>query len=62
MPTTNERPAQPREFGRDGVSGMVSRDRAIRAREVSKPSPTDFSAAHNTIDQLIARAQGRRPR
>lgn len=62
MSTANERPAQPREFGRDGVSGMVSRDRAIRAREVSKPSPTDLSKAHKTIDQLIARAQGRRPR
>lgn len=23
---------QPREFGRDGVSGLVDRDRAIRAR------------------------------
>lgn len=24
-------------FGRDGISGMVSADRAIRAREVSRP-------------------------
>ncbi|MDO4783966.1 MAG: hypothetical protein Q3997_02610 [Propionibacteriaceae bacterium] len=62
MPDSTERPAQPREFGRDGVSGMVSRDRAIRAREVSKPSAADVTAAQRTINQLIARAQGRRPR
>lgn len=62
MPDITERPTQPREFGRDGVSGMVSRDRAIRAREVSKPSASDVMTAQRAIDQLIARAQGRRSR
>lgn len=29
---------EPHEFGRDGVSGIVSVDRALRAREVSRPT------------------------
>lgn len=61
MTDRTERTAS-REFGRDGISGMVTRDRAIRAREVSRPSPAQRAAAEEAVGRLIARAQGRRPR
>ena len=51
---------RPREFGRDGVSGMVSRDRAIRAREVSQPTQAAKAHAEQVLQRLLARAQGRR--
>jgi len=49
----------PREFGRDGVSGLVTLARATRAREVSRPRPEDERAAELVLDQLLARADGR---
>lgn len=49
----------PREFGRDGVSGLVTLDRALRARDVSRPSEQDFLDAQNVVEQLLARANGR---
>ncbi|MBA8796088.1 hypothetical protein FHX74_003729 [Friedmanniella endophytica] len=52
----------PRDFGRDGVSGLVDHDRAMRARDVSRPSAADEDAAAAVIDDLIARASGRRRR
>ena len=51
-----------REFGRDGISGLVDWDRAVRAREVSQPSPEDVARAERVVDQLVARARGRRRR
>lgn len=62
-PATGGGPAAgrgPREFGRDGISGLVTGDRAVRAREVSRPGPADELAAARVLDGLLARAQGRR--
>lgn len=58
----SERPHhdRPREFGRDGVSGLVNTDRALRAREVSKPTSGDHQAAERVLESLLARVQGRR--
>lgn len=50
------------DFGRDGVSGLLSTDRAMRAREVSRPGPDDEAAAHAVLGELLARVEGRRPR
>ncbi|GAB3701570.1 hypothetical protein [Mariniluteicoccus flavus] len=50
----------PREFGRDGVSGMLDDDRAMRARDVSRPTDADVAAAELTVEAMVARAQGRR--
>ncbi|MGO4956139.1 hypothetical protein ACTQ49_02510 [Luteococcus sp. Sow4_B9] len=49
-----------REFGRDGVTGLVNADRALRAREVSRPTTTDRDAARGVVEALLARATGRR--
>ena len=49
-----------REFGRDGISGLVSADRALRAREVSRPSSEEYAEAERTADGLLARLEGRR--
>lgn len=62
--------------GRDGISGVLSPDRALRAREVEQrdagaPVPPVPPADEGTvldaddefvIDALVARASGRRPR
>lgn len=50
-----------REFGRDGVSGLVGVDRAMRARDVSAPRPEDEAAAELVLADLLARVDGRRP-
>jgi hypothetical protein len=47
------------EFGRDGVSGLLSPDRAMRARDVSRPSEADIELAERIVDDLVARAEGR---
>src|SRR6478609_3620225 len=49
----------PRDFGRDGVSGLVSLDRAMRARDVSRPSPAEELTAESVLADLLARAEGR---
>jgi hypothetical protein len=49
----------PRDFGRDGVSGLVSLDRARRARDVSRPGPADEVAAEDVLEDLLARIEGR---
>jgi len=58
-------------FGRDGISGLLSPDRALRAREVSRPRRPVVPAPPGTpatpddgaaVRDLIARASGRRPR
>jgi hypothetical protein len=50
----------PRDFGRDGVSGLVSPARAMRARDVSRPHPEHERAAERVVEDLIARLDGRR--
>lgn len=51
----------PRDFGRDGVSGLVGADRAMRARDVSRPDADDERAAEEILAELLARVDGRRP-
>ena len=59
--TTNDaRELWPRDFGRDGVSGLVTVDRAMRARDVSRPDLEDEQVAEEVIDELLARIDGRR--
>ncbi|HHV22040.1 MAG TPA: hypothetical protein GXZ30_10985 [Propionibacterium sp.] len=48
-----------REFGRDGVSGLVNVARALRAREVSRPSAEDLAEAERSADRLLARLEHR---
>lgn len=50
----------PRDSGRDGVSGLVTLDRALRARDVSRPGLEDEQVADDVIDELLARIDGRR--
>jgi hypothetical protein len=35
---------QPRDFGRDGVSGLVNRDRSLRAKLLPRPLREDREA------------------
>jgi hypothetical protein len=51
----------PRDFGRDGVSGLVNLDRALRARDVSRPDADDEREAVEILQELLARVDGRRP-
>lgn len=51
----------PKDFGRDGVSGLVTADRALRARDVSRPQPEDERLAEGVLAELMARVDGRRP-
>ncbi|MBO1030322.1 hypothetical protein IPV09_03100 [Tessaracoccus sp. SD287] len=57
-----ERATEKREFGRDGITGLVGWDRALRAREVSRPNASDLAQAERVVADLLARAQGRRRR
>ena len=57
-----DRDLWPRDFGRDGVSGLVTLERALRAREVSRPTMADELEAAEVVDSLLARIDGRRPR
>ena len=50
----------PRDFGRDGVSGLVTLDRAMRGRDVSRPDDEDERVAAEVIGDLLARVDGRR--
>ena len=50
----------PRDFGRDGVSGLVTPDRALRARDVSQPDTEDEEFAALVLADLLARVDGRR--
>ncbi len=42
-------------FGRDGVTGVVTPARAMRAREVSRPSAEEREAAERAADAAVAR-------
>jgi hypothetical protein len=50
----------PRDFGRDGVSGLVTAARALRARDVSRPTEADEELAEGVLADLMARVDGRR--
>ena len=50
----------PSDFGRDGVSGLLTGDRAMRARDVSRPDDEDERMALDVLDKLLARVNGRR--
>jgi hypothetical protein len=58
--TYDARELWPRDFGRDGSSGLVTLDRAMRARDVSRPDLEDEQVADEVIDELLARIDGRR--
>jgi hypothetical protein len=58
--TQDARDLWPRDFGRDGASGLVTLDRAMRARDVSRPDFEDEKVADEVIDELLARIDGRR--
>ncbi|HQZ00003.1 MAG TPA: hypothetical protein PKV13_09040 [Propionicimonas sp.] len=47
-------PEPDRGFGRDGISGLVSTARAMRARDVSRPTATELAAAELTADAIVA--------
>ena len=49
-----------RAFGRDGVSGLVTLDRMMRARDVSRPDDEDEREALAVLDELLAQVDGRR--
>ena len=54
--TPERQPDPERGFGRDGVAGLVSPDRAVRAREVSRPSAADRAAARQAAPRLVDQA------
>ncbi|MFZ0531518.1 MAG: hypothetical protein WAL91_13390 [Propionicimonas sp.] len=43
-----------RGFGRDGISGLVTTSRALRARDVSRPGPAEVAAAQDAAAALLA--------
>lgn len=45
---------------RDGISGLLGAERALRGREVSQPDQAQRERARTAAQQLRARAQGRR--
>ena len=57
----SERHTEPdRGFGRDGISGLVDADRALRARDVSRPRPETHDAGEQAVAEALARLE--RPR
>ena len=56
-----ERHTEPeRVFGRDGISGLVDANRALRARDVSRPRPEELEATDQVVAAALARLE--RPR
>ena len=49
-----------RDFGWDGAPGLVTLDRAMRVRDVSRSDLFDEQVADEVIDELLARVDGRR--
>ncbi|HET7723051.1 MAG TPA: hypothetical protein VFK68_00305 [Propionibacteriaceae bacterium] len=45
-------------FGRDGISGLVTPGRALRARDVSRPSPEELAEAARVAAEVVRRRQG----
>ncbi|HEX7397084.1 MAG TPA: hypothetical protein VF312_06040 [Propionibacteriaceae bacterium] len=50
---TSQEPEQ--RLGRDGVSGMVSVGRALRARDVSRPTAQDIAEAAKVAAEVVRR-------
>lgn len=50
----------PRDLGWDDAPGLITLDRALRARDGSSPELFDEQVADEVIDQLLARVDGRR--
>ena len=50
----------PRDFGRDGVVGLVTLDRAMRPWDASRRRLDDEQVADELIEKLLARIDGRR--
>ncbi|HOC12306.1 MAG TPA: hypothetical protein PLL50_10125 [Propionicimonas sp.] len=61
MTTPARHPEPDRGFGRDGVSGLVDPARAMRARDVSRPTAADLAAAEQTAEALLAAPGQRSP-
>ncbi len=59
-PGSDHRELWPRDLGRDGVSGLLTLDRAMRARDVSRPDPDADAVAQEVLGSLLARVDGRR--
>ncbi len=55
------RPETDQSFGRDGVSGLVTPARAMRARDVSRPTPEDREAATKAAAEAVAASRKRPP-
>ncbi len=53
------RPETEQSFGRDGVSGLVTPARAMRARDVSRPTAEDRAAAEKAAAEAVAAARRR---
>jgi len=54
--TGSERRTEPeRGFGRDGISGLVDANRALRARDVSRPRPGELETADRVVAAALAR-------
>ena len=49
-----------RGFGRDGISGLLNPNRAMRARDVSRPSPDDLRAARYAAEAAVPRSEAPR--
>ncbi len=55
MSTSERHPEQSeRSFGRDGISGLLTAQRALRARDVSRPSPGQLAQAEQEAARLLA--------
>jgi hypothetical protein len=54
----SERHTEPdRGFGRDGISGLVDANRALRARDVSRPGPEEQAAGVKAVAEALARLE-----
>jgi len=52
----SERHTEPdRGFGRDGISGLVDVNRALRARDVSRPRAAELAAAEQVVAAALTR-------
>jgi hypothetical protein len=56
---TDEVPEQ--RLGRDGVSGIVSVGRALRARDISRPTTEDLAEAAKLAAEVVRRRRLTRP-
>ena len=59
--SSSERHTEPeRVFGRDGISGLVDANRALRARDVSRPRPEELEATDQVVAAALARLERHR--